>query len=858
MASPASPPTKICFDSFELDPASGELRKGGIRLRLQPQPFRILLLLIERAGQVVTREEIRQCLWEDSTFVDFEHGINFSINQIRGALSDNADTPRYVETLPRRGYRFIGALEHGKEEHPNEHSTLPLPDSDPDIAAPLCETKPAHAPPVRRRWPVVVSLLVLAIAIAGTYFFHHFSHRGHVLTGQDTLVLANFANTTGDSTFDGTLRRALAMQLRQSPFLSVLSEARIRRTLPLMGQPADARLTSQLARDLCMRTGSTALVEGSIGSIGSHYVVGLDVVNCRSGDSLAGEQVEVARKEDVLKGLGDAATRLRRKLGESLSTVEKFDSPSELTTTSLEALQAHDLGCKTLDQGNYADAIPLFQRAIQLDPKFVAAYNALSAAYSDLGENGLAAKNAQKAYELRGALSEHEKLSAEAAYHYFVTGDLEKQRQALELLARIYPRDPGPPFALGNLYVTLGQYEKALEGAREALRLDPSSPLNYAFLADSYLTLNRLGEARNTIQEGQKYGFTSVLNGELYVLAFLENDAAGMSRQLVWAAGKPGIEDLLLGQEADSSAYYGRLTNAREFSRRAIASAERAELKETAANHEADIALIEALMGNKVEAQEHANLAQRHSTGRDVQYGAALALALAGNSNRGRSLADDLARRFPHDTLVQFNYLPTLRAQLALNRKNAAQAIDTLQVAAPYDLAIAPTMGTLSLNLYPVYLRGQAYLAAHRGAEAAAEFKKILDQHGAVSNGLIGTLAHLGLGRAYAVDGDIVRSRAAYEDFFALWKNADPGISRLVEARTEYSRLNPRLRNRSTARFTGWRSALIRVSAAAAAPGAAITTQQRVPSRRGVLIVVQPEQQQLAPDCKPLSCCSAL
>ena len=356
------------------------------------------------------------------------------------------------------------------------------------------------------------------------------------------------------------------------------------------------------------------------------------------------------------------------------------------------------------------------------------------AAYADLGENGLAAENAQKAYELRGPLSEHEKLSAEAAYHYFVTGDLEKQRQALELLARIYPRDPGPPFALGNLYVTLGQYDKALEGAREALRLDPSSPLNYAFLADAYLNLNRLGEARNTIQEAQKNGFASVLHGELYVLAFLENDAAGMSRQLAWAVGKPGIEDVLLGQEADTSAYYGRLVDARGFSRRAVASAERAELKETAANHEADIALIEALMGNKVEAQEQANLALRHSTGRDVQYGAALALALTKDSTKARSLADDLARRFPRDTLVQFNYLPTLRAQLALNRKNATQAIDTLQVAAPYDLALAPTMGTLSLNLYPVYLRGQAYLAAHRGAEAAAEFKKILDQRGVVSN----------------------------------------------------------------------------------------------------------------------------
>jgi DNA-binding winged helix-turn-helix (wHTH) protein/predicted Zn-dependent protease len=794
MATPASPPTKIRFDSFELDPASGELRKGGVRLRLQPQPFRVLLLLIEKAGQLVSREEIRRCLWEDSTFVDFEHGINFSINQIRSALSDNAETPRYVETLPRRGYRFIGAVEHSSLE--NSSLDLPMPGSTPDIPAFPCEAnsvdeaKPVAASVVRRRSPVLAALAILVAAIAGSYFFHAFSRRQHVLTGQDTIVLADFANTTGNSAFDGTLRRGLAMQLQQSPFLSIVSEARIQRILPLMGQSTDARLTSQVARDLCVRTGSTAFVEGSIASLGSHYVVGLDAVNCHSGDSLATEQVEAVRKEDVLKALGDAATKLRRKLGESLITVERFDTPSEVITPSLEALRALDLGRRALAHGNYADAIPLYQEAIRLDPKFIAAYNSLSAAYSNLGENGLAAQNTQKAYELSQSLSEPQRLSAEAAYYGFVTGDLEKQRQRVELSAHLHPRDPVLAFTLGNLYFNLGQYEKGLDGAREALRLDPSDPLNYAFLADSYVTSNRLGEAWNTVHEAEQNGFgSSALHGERYLLAFFEDDAAGMSRQLSWAAGKPGIEDLFLGQHADTSAYYGRLADARGFSGRAIASAERADLKETAGEHAADIALIEALMGNKVEARKQANIALEHSTGRDVQYGAALALAFSNDSTSARSLADDLARRFPDDTLVRFNYLPTLRAQLALNRKNAAQAIETLQVAVPYDLAILPTEGELQLNLYPVYIRGNAYLAAHRGAEAAAEFKKLLEQRGAVSNELIGALARLGLGRAYAIDGDIARSRAAYQNFFALWKNADPSISPLVEARAEYSRL---------------------------------------------------------------------
>jgi tetratricopeptide (TPR) repeat protein len=609
------------------------------------------------------------------------------------------------------------------------------------------------------------------------------------LNGQDTIVLADFANTTGDPAFDGALRRALAVQLRQSPFLSVLSDARIRRTLPLMGQAADARLTSQVARDLCMRTGSTAVVDGSIESIGSHYAIGLEVVNCRTGDSLAGEQVEVARKEDVLKAVGNAAIKLRRKLGESLSTVERFDTPLEVTTSSLEALQAHDLGIKTLGQGNNAGAILLFQRAIRLDPNFATAYDDLSAAYSNLGENSQAAQNAKRAFELSGSLSEPEKLSTEAAYYGFVTGNLEKERQTLELWERIYPRDQVPRFGLTDVYDSLGLYEKGLDAAREALRLDPSDASNYTVVAYSYLLLNRLGEARNTIQEAQKNGFDAPLRGPQYLLAFLENNATGMSQQAAWSSGKPGEEDLFLGQEADTSAYYGRLVDARGFSQRAVASAKQAELKETEAEHEADMALMEALMGNEREAQERATIALEHSTGRDVQYGAALALALTKDSTRVRSLADDLARRFPEDTHVQYSYLPTLRAQLALNRKDATQAIETLQVGLPYDLALEPTTGVLPLSLYPVYVRGYAYLAARRGTEAAAEFNKIVEHPGVVANEPIGALAHLGLGRAYAIQGEVARSRAAYADFFAKWKNADRGIPRLAEAKEEYSSL---------------------------------------------------------------------
>jgi DNA-binding winged helix-turn-helix (wHTH) protein/Flp pilus assembly protein TadD len=796
---------RIRFDSFEVDATSGELRKNGIRLRLQPQPFRVLLLLIEASGQVVTREEIRDCLWKGSTFVDFEHGINFSINQIRGALSDHAEHPRYVETLPRRGYRFIGTVER---THLPIHGSAPeilspeilspeilAPQAQaPDIPALPCEAKPVVATAYWRCWTVIASLAVLAAAIAGTYFFRFVSRRQHVLTSQDTIVLADFTNTTGDPAFDGTLRSWLAVQLRQSPFLSVLSDERIQQTLPLMGQPPDTRLTPQVAREICMRTGSTAVVDGSIARLGDHYAVSLDAVNCQSGDSLAGEEVEVARKEDVLKALGAATTKLRTKLGESLSTVEKFSTPSQVTTPSLEALQVFDLGCENMGAGRLPDAIPFFQRAIRLDPQFASAYGHLSDAYGNLGEMGLAAQYIQKAYELRGSLSEPEKLDIETSYYSYVTGDLEKLRQTLELWAQLYPRDaPDPPLALAWVYDFLGQYDKGLEEARESLRLDPFHALNYNGLAYSFVILNRLEEARDTIHQGEKaalFGEDSPpLHFDLYQLAFLENNAAARSQQVAWAAGKPGVEDVLLGQEADTAAYHGRLADARSFSRRAVASAERAQLKETSGNHAADIALIEALLGNKVEAREEANLALRHSTGRDLQYGAALALALTNDSTKAQSLVNDLARRFPADTIVQFNYLPALRAQIALNRKNPAHAIEALQVAVPYDLAIPPTAGALQLSLYPVYVRGNAFLAARRDADAAAEFKKILDHPGVVTNELIGTLAHLGLARAYAANGEIARSRGAYQDFFALWKDADPGIPRLVEAKAEYSKL---------------------------------------------------------------------
>ena len=639
------------------------------------------------------------------------------------------------------------------------------------------------------RWKVIVPAAIAVAALAASTYFYF--HRTPKLTDKDTIVLADFTNTAGDPVFDGTLRQGLTVQLEQSPFLSLLSDRRIQQTLRMMGQPADARLTPEIARELCQRTESAVVLDGSIASLGSQYVLGLKAGNCRTGDALAAEQVTAEGKERVLKALGEAAVKLRGKLGESLTTVQKFDTPLEQASTpSLEALQAYSLGWKTrVGKGDDAAAVPLLQRAIRLDPKFAMAYAALGASYFNLGEASLGAENTKMAYELRERVSEREKFYIESHYHSIVTGDLEKARQAYELWAQTYPRDWVPPDNLGGIYRILGQYDKRLAENRETLRLDASG-VSYAYLVYPYLNLNRLEEARGVAKEAQAKKLDSpLLRGALYLLAFLQNDAGGMAEQVAWSTGKPGIEEVLLSYEADTAAYSGLLGRARDFSRRAVASSERSQEKETAAGYEAAAALRESLFGNATEARQRAAAALSLSVGREVQFGAALALTLAADAPGAQALADDLSKRFPEDTLVQFNYLPTIRAQLAISHNDSSKAIEALQVAAPYELGSPVSGGAFSPALYPVYVRGESYLAAHKGSEAAAEFQKILGQRGVVLNEPIGALAHLGLGRAYVMQGDTSKARAAYQDFFTLWKDADPGIPVLQQAKVEFAKL---------------------------------------------------------------------
>jgi serine/threonine protein kinase len=641
----------------------------------------------------------------------------------------------------------------------------------------------------RSRWVGVTGAAVLVLALATSSFWWMNARKAHALTGKDTIVITDFTNTTGDPVFDGTLRQGLTVQLEQSPFLSLISEQRLQQTLRLMGHSTDAKLVPEIARDLCQRTGSKAMLTGSIAQIGTQYSLIVHAVNCSNGETLASTEAQASDKNHVLDALGKVATDMRAKLGESLGTVQKLDTPVEQATTpSLEALQAYSLGWKTqTGKGDDAAAAPMYERAIRLDPDFAMAYASLGTSYNNLGETSLATENIRKAYDLHDRVSEREKFYIESHYYQFVANDLEKARRAYELWAQTYPRDRVPPSNLTYIYGALGQHDKALAQAREAFRLDEASGTGN--LVNSCLQLNRLEEARGTAEEAQKKNFDSPpLHYLLYQLAFLQNDAAGMTHQVAWATSKPGWEDVLLASEADTAAYSGRLGKAREFSRRAVASAERAEEKETAAGYEDEAALREALFGNATEARQRAVAALALSTGRDVLYGAALALALAGDAARAQALADDLGKRFSDDTIVRFNYLPTLHARLALSHNDSSKAIEALQTAAPYELGI-PGAGSFTTAMYPVYVRAEAYLVGHQGSETATEFQKILDHRGIVVNAPIGALAYLGLARAYALQGDTAKASAAYQYFLTLWKDADPGIPILIAAKFEYAKL---------------------------------------------------------------------
>ena len=637
---------------------------------------------------------------------------------------------------------------------------------------------------------LIAAAAVIVVALAGGLYWRMHSAetnpRAAALTEKDTVLLADFDNKTGDAVFDDALKQALAVQLQQSPFLNILSDRRIEETLKLMGQQPSQRITRELAREICVRTGSKATVLGSISNLGGQYVIGLNAIGCNNGDTLATEQEQATGKQDVLKALGQAATTLRTHLGESLTTVQKFDVPVEASTPSLEALKAYSMGVMTTRRKGDAEALSFYRRAIELDPNFAMAYAALGVSYSNLQQRSLSIKNASKAYELRDRVSERERYRITAFYYYYVTGEDEKAIEAYELWAKSYPRDMVPLGNLGSLYSDFGQYDKALNELEEGQRLEPARA-GYSNLASVDLALNRPEDAEKVLQQAKANGIDGIdIHGAWYSLNFLRGNAQGMEQQVSWAAGRPGEEDTMLSTQSDTDAYYGRLQRARDYSRRAVDAAVRADSKETAGIWEANEALREAEFGNVAESEKNVDAALALSQGRDVKLIAALASARGGESARAQALIHDLEVAAPANTILKIYFLPTIRAVIEVGNNNPSQAIVDLEATAPYDLASPVPIN----NLYPPYVRGLAYLNARNGTAAAGEFKKLYDHSGIVLNEPIGALARLNMGRAYALSGDSSKAKVAYQEFFSLWKDADSDIPVFKQAKAEFAKLH--------------------------------------------------------------------
>lgn len=772
-ASPDQKPKQLYeFGPFRVDPDRELLLRGDQTVPLTPKTFQILLVLVRHSKEVVAKDDLMKMVWPD-TFVE-EANLSRNIFLLRKALGETPQDHQYIVTVPGRGYRFAEDVQL-------------VPDRDVSIVA-ATHAKVEMQVRETNRWPWIIVAAILVLAVAAVSFRFLF-HRSTLLSEKDTVVLADFTNSTGDPVFDGTLRQGLSVQLEQSPFLALISDDRIQHTLGVMEKPAGTRLTPEVAREICERAGSTAFVDGSITSLGSHYVLGLTATNCHSGEVLDQEQVEVARKEDVLKGLDQIAGRFRTHIGESLAMVQRHDTPLEdATTSSLEALKDFS-AARSLKYtaAGYQSAVPLLKHAIELDPNFAMAHAFLSRTYGDSGESALSAESARKAYELRQRASERERFFIDVTYDRQATGNLEKAHQTLETWALAYPRDRDAHALLSGFSSQgIGKYEEAIEEGRKAIALDPYFPA-YTNVAYANIYLGRPAEAESLLRQAaeRKLEIPDFILLRYY-LAFLKRDTAEMSRQAALGEASAGAQDWMLHSEAFAAARAGHLQRAREISRRAVDIAQQAGQRERAGVFQAGAAVWESLFGNAAAAKQDARQSLELSRGRDVEYAAAFALAEAGDPARAQALANDLETRFPEDTSARFSYLPTLRALVALKHGEPARALELLQPAATYEQAVPGIAYYFYFGgLYSAYVRGEAYLAAHQGAEAAAEFQKLLDHPGIMLSDPAGTLVRLQLARAYAQAGDTARAKVAYTDFFTLMKDADPNLPILQQAQRE-------------------------------------------------------------------------
>jgi DNA-binding winged helix-turn-helix (wHTH) protein/tetratricopeptide (TPR) repeat protein len=755
-----------------------------IPLRLKV--FDTLRVLVENAGRLVTKQELLEAVWPDTTVG--ENNLNHNISVLRKAIGEKATGQQYIETVPRVGYRFVADVETDEPAAGAVDADAGAGDAD---QTPPTVATGAVSPP--RQWRAgllllaVAMLIALAAAMSLPVDRSRASGRTFAFTNKDSVLIADFVNTTGDDVFDGTLRRAAAVELGQSPFLNIVSEERIQETLRYIGRSPDERVTRDLAREIAQRQGIKALLLGSIASLGKHYVIDLEAVSAASGETIAREQAEADSRERILSRLGEAATRLREKLGESLASIEKFSAPIEqATTASLDAFKAYDLGRQRQFNGKYFEAIPHYRRAVELDPDFAMAYAALGMTYGYAREYDLAAQVSQRAFELRDRVSEREKFYISVRYYMDVLDNGDRAIEVLELWKQTYPRDFVPRTNLAARYGAIGRYQEALEEAREGVRLNPDAGVTYAAVAHILIGLGQLREAAAIIEQAMARGLDPPYGHYmLYAIAFLNGDAAAMQRQIDRVSGTPA-EGGMLAMQSLIAAHAGRVRQARELTKRAMELAKRRGLVEAAGVYAAGDALWEAAYGNCREAEQAVTRALALSRGRNALRWSALAVAICGDSMLAGKLADEMVRRFPEDSFFRSSWLPMIRAALSLYRGDPAAAVEQLKTAERVELGH-------NVALWPSYLRGLAYLRQGADAKAQREFQKILDNKGVLVPKDINTaamtlypLAYLGRARAAARGGDADASRLAFEAVLAVWKAADSDMAIVQTARREY------------------------------------------------------------------------
>ena len=792
-------------EDFELNLQTYKLSRSGRVLRLERIPTEILLFLIEQRGQLVTREQIVEKVWGKGVFLDTDNGINGAIRKIRQVLNDDAEQPHFIQTITGRGYRFIASVAEVDREAADARPATTQRESAEGLPGARPSSQAALEAPNSRSSRRALSLVFLMIAFAaGAFLWYWQAHwrrtagaQGGMasiaatskLTDRDTVVLSDFVNKTGDPIFDETLKQALSMELTQSPFLSVASDLQIAEILRRMGRSRRDVLSREVAAEVCLRIGGKAILAGTISVLGTHYVLGLEALRCSNGETLAAGQEETANKEGVLKALGQVASQVRVKLGESLPSLEKYDFPVNATTNSLEALKAFSMGLIAERNAGVTASIPFYQDAIQLDHNFALAYAVLGRAYEDYGEDSKAMSNYARAYQLKNRLSEREKYFLTTLYNETVTGDLEKAKHAGELWMATYPRDGYAREKLATVYADLGAMQEAYDQAREALRLSPESGVNVFNMVEVAISFNRLDEAARVLQTAESQGLDGEeIHESSYQLAFQRSDIAEMERQVGWAIGKPGIEEYLLTVHSETEAYFGRMRKARELEDQGTESAKRYQATEIAANDQIIAALREVEVGNASLSGQHVRSALSLAPTRNIKLQAALALARSGRSNSARALLKQVESSNPGNTLVKFYWAPAIKASLRIQAGEAKSAISELGVVVPYELSQAATVNA-SLYMYPTYIRGQAYMATHNGNAASAEFRKVLEHRGVVQNGLLGALSRLQLARAEVMMGDIAGARQQYQDFLSLWKDADNDIPILKQAKSEFAKL---------------------------------------------------------------------